>query len=76
MPQGTGETLQQLIDRTPDLVDYFYNDAVAPHFSRAGVVTRSFQDHVGISLRILKGRSMARPAARVASVMSRRPVSR
>ncbi len=37
MPQGTGENLQQLIDRTPNLVDYFYNEAVAPHFSRAGV---------------------------------------
>ena len=37
MTQGTGESLQQLIDRTPDLVDYFYNDAVAPHFSRASV---------------------------------------
>jgi hypothetical protein len=37
---------------------------------------RAFQDHVWISLRILKGRSMARPAAQVASVMSRRPVSR
>ena len=32
---------------------------------------RSFQDHV--SLRILKGRCMTRPASRLASVMSRRP---
>lgn len=32
----TGESLQQLIDSTPDLVEYFYNDAPAPHFSRAG----------------------------------------
>jgi vanillate/3-O-methylgallate O-demethylase len=37
MAQATGETLQQLIDRTPDFVDYLYNEAVAPHFSRAGV---------------------------------------
>ncbi|WP_052668648.1 aminomethyltransferase family protein [Nitriliruptor alkaliphilus] len=37
MRQDSEESLQQLIDRTPDLVDYFYNDAVAPHFSRAGV---------------------------------------
>lgn len=37
MTQGTGETLQQLIDRTPDFVEYLYNDAVAPHFMRAGV---------------------------------------
>lgn len=35
--KATGETLQQLMDRTPDLVDYFYNDAPAPHFARAGV---------------------------------------
>src|SRR5262249_40844 len=40
-----------------------------------GWVSRSFQDH-GVSLRILKGRCMLRLAARVASVMSRRPVSR
>jgi hypothetical protein len=32
---------------------------------------RSFQDHV--SLRILKGRCMTRPASRLASAMSRRP---
>ncbi|MBV9729353.1 MAG: hypothetical protein JO309_08120, partial [Pseudonocardiales bacterium] len=36
---------------------------------------RLFQDH-DVSLRILKGRCMSRAAARVASVMSRRPVSR
>jgi hypothetical protein len=36
---------------------------------------RSFQDHK-VSLRILKGRCMLRLAERVASVMSRRPVSR
>jgi glycine cleavage system aminomethyltransferase T len=35
-PAGTGESLQQLIDRLPDLVEHFYNDAPAPHFSRAG----------------------------------------
>jgi vanillate/3-O-methylgallate O-demethylase len=33
--QETAESLQQLIDRTPDFVDYLYNDAVAPHFSRS-----------------------------------------
>jgi hypothetical protein len=40
-----------------------------------GVCARSFQDHE-MSLRILKGRSMARVAQRVVSVMSRRPVRR
>ncbi|MCZ0999501.1 aminomethyl transferase family protein [Streptomyces mirabilis] len=30
-------SLQDLIDETPDLVDYFYNDCASPHFSRAGV---------------------------------------
>ncbi|HET6482886.1 MAG TPA: ATP-binding domain-containing protein, partial [Actinoplanes sp.] len=35
------------------------------------LTTRSFQDHV--SLRILKGRCMTRPASRLASAMSRRP---
>lgn len=25
------------MDSVPDLVDYFYNDCAAPHFSRAGV---------------------------------------
>jgi syringate O-demethylase/vanillate/3-O-methylgallate O-demethylase len=35
-PEGTDESLQQLIDRLPDLVEHFYNDAPAPHFSRAG----------------------------------------
>lgn len=42
-------------------------------YSRHG--PRSFQDH-DTSLRILKGRSLARSAQRVVSVMSRRPVSR
>jgi vanillate/3-O-methylgallate O-demethylase len=36
MPHGNEESLQQLIDRLPDLVGHFYNDAPAPHFSRAG----------------------------------------
>jgi hypothetical protein len=36
-----------------------------------GATPRSFQDHV--SLRILKGRCMTRPASRLASAMSRRP---
>jgi hypothetical protein len=36
MPQGNEESLQQLIDRLPGLVEHFYNDAPAPHFSRAG----------------------------------------
>ena len=35
-PEGNDESLQQLIDRLPDLVEHFYNDAPAPHFSRAG----------------------------------------
>lgn len=29
------ESLQHLIDRLPDLVEHFYNDVPAPHFSRA-----------------------------------------
>jgi hypothetical protein len=33
------ESLQQLIDRLPDLVEHFCNDAPAPHFSRAGATT-------------------------------------
>jgi vanillate/3-O-methylgallate O-demethylase len=37
MSQATGETLQQLMDRTPDFVEYLYNDVASPHFSRAGV---------------------------------------
>jgi vanillate/3-O-methylgallate O-demethylase len=32
-----GDSLQALIDRTPDLVDYFRNDVAPPHFSRVGV---------------------------------------
>jgi hypothetical protein len=36
MPEASAETLQQLIDRLPNLVEHFYNDAPAPHFSRAG----------------------------------------
>lgn len=37
MPRGsTPRSLQDLIDGLPDLVDYFYNDTVAPHFSRVG----------------------------------------
>jgi glycine cleavage system aminomethyltransferase T len=35
-PEVKDESLQQLIDRLPDLVGHFYNDAPAPHFSRAG----------------------------------------
>ena len=30
------ESLQDLIDGIPNLVDHFYNDTMAPHFSRAG----------------------------------------
>lgn len=42
-----------------------------------GVRGRVVSDrHVGMSLRILKGRSMKRAADRVASVMSRRPARR
>ena len=40
-----------------------------------GLPAGSFQDH-GISLRVVKGRFMARVAQRVASEMSCRPVSR
>jgi len=36
MPEGKEESLQQLIDRLPDLAEHFYNDVSAPHFARAG----------------------------------------
>jgi vanillate/3-O-methylgallate O-demethylase len=32
----TEKSLQDLINEVPDLVDYFYNDTIAPHFSRSG----------------------------------------
>ncbi|MEO3886672.1 hypothetical protein [Nonomuraea sp. B5E05] len=32
MAIGKDRSLQNLIDETPDLVDYFYNDTIAPHF--------------------------------------------
>lgn len=32
-------SLQQFIDGLPNLMDHFYNDTAAPHFSRAGTVT-------------------------------------
>lgn len=32
----TTKSRQALLDEIPDLVDYFYNDTLAPHFSRAG----------------------------------------
>jgi vanillate/3-O-methylgallate O-demethylase len=35
MPEGKEESLQQLIDRLPSLVDHLYNDVSAPHFARA-----------------------------------------
>jgi vanillate/3-O-methylgallate O-demethylase len=36
MSKRDGESLQDLIDRTPDLVEHFYNDTRAQHFMRAG----------------------------------------
>ena len=36
MSDTTNQSLQQLIDGLPSLVEHFYNDAPAPHFSRAG----------------------------------------
>lgn len=36
MTAETSGSLQTLIDSLPSLVDHFYNDAPAPHFSRAG----------------------------------------
>jgi vanillate/3-O-methylgallate O-demethylase len=35
MPKVTGESLQHFMDEVPNIVDYFYNDTIAPHFSRA-----------------------------------------
>jgi glycine cleavage system aminomethyltransferase T len=35
MSGSPGENLQQLIDRTPNLVDHFFNDTDFSHFSRA-----------------------------------------
>ncbi|GCB45326.1 aminomethyltransferase family protein [Streptomyces sp. NL15-2K] len=37
MTDRPARSLQALIDETPDLVEYFYNECAAPHFSRAGV---------------------------------------
>jgi vanillate/3-O-methylgallate O-demethylase len=37
-----GESLQDFIDRTPDLVDHFYNDARAQHFAAAGQKSAEF----------------------------------
>lgn len=31
---SSSESLKDFVDRTPDLVEYFYNDTTAPHFSR------------------------------------------
>lgn len=39
---ATQESLQQLIDRTPDLVEHFSNDAPAPHFARSGSRSAAF----------------------------------
>jgi vanillate/3-O-methylgallate O-demethylase len=36
---NTLESLQDFMDGVPDLVDYFYNDTLAPHFSRASTGT-------------------------------------
>lgn len=35
-PKHGGESLQDLIDRVPNLADYFYNDVRSPHFSSSG----------------------------------------
>jgi hypothetical protein len=50
---------------------YFPPDVKAVPIPKSGGGTRSFQDHVSLS--ILKGLCMTRPASRLASVMSRRP---
>jgi vanillate/3-O-methylgallate O-demethylase len=42
MANDQGQSLQNLMDATPDLVDHFYNDTVAGHFSRAGTKTAAF----------------------------------
>jgi len=36
MSESIKGSLQQFIDGLSDLVDHFYNDTIAPHFSRAG----------------------------------------
>ncbi|MFE4545658.1 aminomethyl transferase family protein [Arthrobacter sp. NPDC056727] len=42
MSQGNSKSLQDLIDATPDLVDHFYNDTTAAHFSRSGTKSAAF----------------------------------
>jgi hypothetical protein len=35
-------SLQDVVDRTPCLVDYFYNDTLAPHFRARTGLTATF----------------------------------
>jgi lipopolysaccharide biosynthesis regulator YciM len=69
LPELLGELSEayEQLGRTEDALDAM-RSAITAGYTGA---PRSFQDHV--SLRILKGRCMTRPASRLASVMSRRP---
>ncbi|MEV4671385.1 MULTISPECIES: aminomethyltransferase family protein [Actinomadura] len=42
METGNGKSLQDLVDETPDLVDYFYNETIAPHFRARTSLTAAF----------------------------------
>lgn len=42
MSNSKEQSLQHLVESTPDLVDHFYNDTTAAHFSRAGAKTAAF----------------------------------
>ncbi|MGP3937860.1 hypothetical protein [Nonomuraea sp. KM88] len=42
MADGKDRSLQDLIDETPDLVDYFSNDTIAPHFRARTSLTAAF----------------------------------
>ncbi|NJP94824.1 aminomethyl transferase family protein [Nonomuraea sp. FMUSA5-5] len=39
---GEGRSLQDLIDATPNLVDYFHNDTIAPHYRARTSLTSAF----------------------------------
>jgi glycine cleavage system aminomethyltransferase T len=42
MAAGNGKSLQDLIDVTPNLVEYFYNETIAPHFRARTSLTAAF----------------------------------
>ncbi|MGR6924427.1 hypothetical protein ACU635_60115 [[Actinomadura] parvosata] len=42
MADGDGKSLQALIDETPNLVDHFYHDTIAPHFRARTSLTAAY----------------------------------